>query len=57
MEQIWGFLLAFPSLKVRIETQTQLVMMNDQEFYLRAAPARLIDVINDFLFFFKAVRC
>lgn len=57
MEQIWGFLLAFPSLKVRIETQTQLVMMIDQEFYLRAAPARLIDVINDFLFFFKAVRC
>lgn len=32
-------------------------MMIDQEFYLRAAPARLIDVINDFLFFFKAVRC
>lgn len=33
-------------LKVRIERETQLVMMNGQELYLRAAPAWLIDVIN-----------
>lgn len=30
MEQIWGFLLAFSNLKV---IESQLVMMNDQEFY------------------------
>lgn len=33
-------------LKVRIEPETQLVMMNGQEFCSRAAPPRLIEVIN-----------